>query len=220
MNRGARRNNRPRANAAGAVGRRITDLQRRVIGHQYKPNPDPTPFVLYPWNSWTFQIRGKVTATKSGGITTVTPYKTTIVDIASQIASANGMAAKPNVRVKRATSWATASSSGNSLAVPAITTGYFELAGVNPASSITVRETFSDKGTLNMSACTGYVFPITDQKEIFDGTSLDTATVMASTSDSAIFADLGDGDSAEVDVTHRVYVEWKAKNPLLTEFEK
>jgi hypothetical protein len=149
-------------------------------------------------------------------VLTITPYQTKVSDLAKQIAVAYGMGATPVVRVKRAASWATASQGGNSLDVPALTTGYFELAGHNSSASATIRETFTDKGTLNSPACTGYVFPIVDQKEIFDGSALDDLIMMVSTSDSSRFDSLSDGESTSVDVTHRVYLEWKAKNPLLT----
>jgi hypothetical protein len=186
-------------------------MQQVIKGHTYRPRPDPPPFVTVPWNSWTYTVKGKITAAGTAPVV-VTPYTTTVKQIATQIAEAVGIASVfPVIKVLRATAWITANQP-NGLITPTGTAAFYELAGYNNTDK-SKREVVSDQGTLNMPACFGYVYPSVDQKEILDAATEPNQPVMATTTS-------GIAAGTEIEVEHRIQVLWKAKNDLFTAAEQ
>jgi hypothetical protein len=179
-------------------------------GVKYSPNPDPPKFVTVPWNTWTYEKSGDITGTSTA---TINPYVTKVSDIATNIAVAVGTSVAPEIKIIRAAAWITASQT-NQLVAPTGTTTFYEIAGDPAANS--KRETISDRGTLNMSATFGYVYPKVDQKEIIDPASEDR-NILATTSDSPVLA--SGSDNRSLAVIHRVYVLWRPKNNLFTNVE-
>lgn len=195
------------------LGVKLRALHDKVTGHQYRPKPDPSSFVTVPWNTWTYSATGEIEADASSP-PTITPYTTTVGQIAEQIKAANGIGAvAPEIKILRAASWITASTS-QGLTVPKGTTTFYEIAGYDGTNK-SKRETVTDQGTINMPAVAGYVFPIVDQKEILDPNVASGRPVMATTSDSSFLT-----SNARLPVNHRVYVLWRAKNSLFTESEQ
>jgi hypothetical protein len=193
------------------LGVRLRTLQQSVTGHTYKPRPDPTPFVTVPWNTWTYSKTGTIDADDQPS-PTITPYTTTIGDIATQIKDANGIGAvAPVVKVLRAAAWITANQP-NGLITPSGTTAFYELSGYDTTDK-SKREIVSDQGTLNMPATFGYVFPIVDQKEILDAATSVNQPVMATTTEGLV-------TDQKVQCNHRIHVLWKAKNNLFTASEQ
>jgi hypothetical protein len=185
-------------------------MQQGIKGHTYRPRPDPPPFVTVPWNSWTYTVKGTITA--AGSPVVVTPYTTTVQQISKQIADAVGISTVfPVFKVLRATAWITANQP-NGLITPTGTAAFYELAGYANTDK-SKREVVSDQGTLNMPACFGYVYPNVDQKEILDAATEPSQPVMATTT-----SGLAAGDSIEVE--HRIQVLWKAKNNLFAASEQ
>jgi hypothetical protein len=180
-------------------------------GVKYSPNPNPPDFVAVPWNTWTYENTGEITS--SGGPAVVVPFATKALAVAEQISAALGSSVAPEIKILRASAWITASQT-NQLVAPTGTTTFYELAGDATANS--KRETISDRGTLNMPATFGYVYPKVDQKEIIDATSEDR-NILATTSDSPALQP-GSTDRT-LAVTHRVHVLWRPKNNLFVAVE-
>lgn len=60
-------------------------------GIEYHPRHNPTSFEELPWNHWTYEVTGDITSKVEGVGVVVTPYKTTLLDIAEQITNAYGI---------------------------------------------------------------------------------------------------------------------------------
>lgn len=210
-NRGRRMNAGARNGRNAHLAVKVRSLQQSVTGHTYRPRPDPTSFVTVPWNSWTYSKTGVISADDQTD-PTITPFTTTIGEIAGQIKDANGIGAvAPVVKVLRAAAWITANQP-NGLITPSGTTAFYELAGYDSTTK-SKREIVTDQGTLNMPATFGYVYPIVDQKEILDPATSTNQPVMATTTD-------GLSSNDKIQVNHRIHVLWKAKNNLFTASEQ
>lgn len=168
----------------------VRNLERRMTGHRTVPANNPPAFVERPWNSWTFE-RLETTTTQLQGISI------TVNDIITQIRSKCAIAAENNqilIKIQSAQIWCTAST----LIVPDISVTFYELSGETISTEQNQRSTQRDKGTLNMPAKCGYVFPTTDRKDIL-GTARAGLLVC-----NAIGTDVGSN------ITFRVQVLWQS----------
>lgn len=129
-----------------------------MTGHKMVPANNPPAFVQRPWNNWTFE-RLETTTTDLQGI------NITVGDIIDQIRAKNAIAETGNqilIKVQAAQIWCTASG----LIYPDLDAAFYELAGESTSTDQNERSTQRDKGTLNMPAKVGYVYPSTDRKDI------------------------------------------------------
>lgn len=190
MNRGRNgrtiaRGRRAAPNAVAMVRR----LEHRVSGHRIVPSPHPTTFVERPWNSWTFE-RTSVTAASSEASTI------TVGDIITQIRNRCAIAEAGNqilIKVQSAAAWVTAAT----LVYPDLEAVFYELSSAS-TSDQAVRSQQRDKGTLNMPAKAGYVYPMSDQKEILGPEDANTF----------IFSAIADNSGSTI--TARVRLLWQS----------
>lgn len=167
----------------------VRRLEHRVNGYRVVPAPHPTTFVERPWNSWTFE---KSAQTTEGALSLVTR----INDVITQIRSKCAIAESGNnilLKVLSASGWVTAAG----LIYPDLQAVFYELSSAS-TSGQAIRSQQRDKGTLNMPAKAGYVYPMSDQKEILsnDDANTDIFTCIAGAADSI--------------VTARVHVLWQS----------
>lgn len=141
----------------------IRQLERRLTGHKTVPANNPPAFVQKPWNSWTFE-RTEITSADLQG------YSITVGDIIDQIrarcniaAVNNGVANQILIKIQSSQIWCTASG----LILPDMDASFYELAGEKLPTTQNVRSAQRDKGTLNMPAKVGYMYPSNDKKDIF-----------------------------------------------------
>jgi len=185
--RGRGRNNQSRATQA------IRNLERRLTGHKTVPANNPPSFVERPWNSWTFE-RQDLT---NSDLQFVNIF---VSDIINQIRSkcAIDSSGIVNIKVQSAQVWCTAST----LIVPDISVNFYELAGESGSTVQNARSAQRDKGTLNMPAKCGYVYPSTDRKDIL-GSSAQTGLLVVQAA----------ATSSGSNVNFRVQVLWQSKPP-------
>lgn len=191
MNRGRNgrttaRGTRGAPNAVAMVRR----LENRVSGHRFTPSPFPTTFVERPWNSWTFERSAVTSAASEASLISVT-------DIVNQIRSRCAIAAEGNnilIKVQSASAWVTA---GGALIYPDLECVFYELSSAS-TSDQAIRSQQRDKGTLNMPAKAGYMYPMSDQKEIL---SADDSNIF-------IFSAIA-GDTGSI-ITTRVHLLWQS----------
>lgn len=136
----------------------VRNLERRMTGHRTVPANNPPAFVERPWNSWTFERLDGTTGDLQG-------INITVGDIISQIRSKCAIAEGNTqilVKIQSSQVWCTAST----LIVPDMSVTFYELAGETSSTEQNVRSAQRDKGTLNMPAKCGYVYPASDRKDI------------------------------------------------------
>ena len=188
--RGRGRGRSGRANAGrNTVHQQIRNLERRLTGHKTIPAANPPAFVQVPWNSWTFEREEQTTTDLQG-------YQITVGDILTQIKARLGLGDQSGVRIKVQSSqvWCTAAS----LIYPDVEGAFYELVGETQSINQSVRSTQRDKGTLNMPARVGYLFPSADRREILGSSEQSLIIVNAVAS------------SAQSRVTFRVQVLWNS----------
>lgn len=159
MNR--RRNTRGRVPRPNPAMQAVRALERRMNGHKTVPANNPPAFVQRPWNSWTFERLETTTGELQG-------VNITVGDVIQQIRNKCAIAADGNqilIKVQSAQIWCTASG----LIYPDLDAAFFELAGESTSIDQNERSAQRDKGTLNMPAKVGYVYPSSDRKEILNG---------------------------------------------------
>lgn len=128
-----------------------------MTGHKTVPANNPTAFVQRPWNSWTYEKF----ETTTGDLQTVS---ITVNDITNNIRGRCAISAEGNklqLKILSSQIWCTASS----LTYPDLEAAFFEVQGDTPLTQ-QIRSLQRDKGTLNMPAKAGYVFPTVDQRDI------------------------------------------------------
>jgi len=167
----------------------VRNLERRMTGHRTVPAANPPPFVERPWNSWTFERLDNTT-------TDLQLLIITISDIILQIRGKCSINDSANILIKVQSSqiWCTAST----LIVPDVSVQFFELAGESSSSVQNARSSQRDKGTLNMPAKCGYVYPSADRKDIL-GTPQANLTVCTATP-----------SASGSNVTFRIQVLWQS----------
>jgi len=124
------------------------------------PSPVPRAFVQIPWNSWTYEFSEDVPAASAN-----TPLTVTVTKILQNLTDNIGLDSTASIRVKvlSAQVWVTASG----LQYPSLTADFYEING-NTANAASIRSTQSDKGTLNMPARAGYVYPVSDSRDVLN----------------------------------------------------
>lgn len=152
-----------RNNGPQHVTTAIRQLERRLTGHKTVPANNPPAYVQRPWNSWTFERTEITTADLQG-------YSITVGDIINQIrakcniaADNQGVANQILIKVQSSQIWCTASG----LILPDVDAAFYELSGEKVATAQNERSSQRDKGTLNMPAKVGYMYPNADRKDIF-----------------------------------------------------
>merc|ERR1712096_480557 len=152
-----RRNNNTRAPQVGARAL-VRASQHRDAGKKLVPALRPPQIVRLPWNSYTFS------ATYSTDTTTT--INITVGSIRQQIVSRMGLTGAPgriSLKVNSCYAWNTAV--GGSFAQPSMEGLFWEL-NTDSGGSYSVRSEQYDHGTLNVPARVGYLYPLTDRKEV------------------------------------------------------
>jgi len=168
----------------------VRNLERRITGHRTVPANNPPPFVERPWNSWTFERMDNTTGVLQG-------FNITVGDIINQIRGKCAIAEEGNqilIKIQSCQVWCTASN----LIVPDISVTFYEIAGETLSIDQNARSSQRDKGTLNMPAKCGYVYPSSDRKDILNGARANLLVV------NAVATELGSN------ITFRVQVLWQS----------
>lgn len=147
---------RARAPAPRPVQARVTNLNHQLRGTKFTPAPHPRPYTAVPWNSLTVEFEQKVVSAETNEI------DVTVNDVRSAIEEKVGSI--PKFKVIRAEGWCTA----NGLSYPTLKAEFFDLVDQDPINP-EARSQQSDRGTLNMPAKTGFLWPMTDQKRVLSG---------------------------------------------------
>jgi hypothetical protein len=137
----------------------VRRAQNEDKGHKVVPALRPPQIVRLPWNSYTFSAT-YATSAGAGDVTV------TVGNIRGQINSLMGLTGAPgriSLKVQKAYAWNTAV--GPSFAQPSLQGLFWELR-TDSSGSYSVRSEQYDHGSLNIPARTGYVFPLTDRKEV------------------------------------------------------
>jgi len=183
------RGNRGRARAPAPqrnVQARVTNLNHQLRGTKFTPAPYPRSYTAVPWNSLTVEFEQPVTDSGS------TELEVTVSEIRTKIQEKVG--AIPKFKCIRVESWCTA----DGLSYPTLKAEFFDLVDqdvINPEA----RSQQSDRGTLNMPAKIGFLYPMTDQKRVLS--SPDTAIKLFKVG-------TGGAESGMV-LLARVHVLWK-----------
>jgi len=171
------------------VDQRFRNLERRLTGHKTVPATNPPAFVQLPWNSWTFERTDNSTSDLQG-------FNITVGDILTQIRSRLQLSDGADIRIKVQSSqiWLTAAN----LIFPDLEATFYELSGESTSTDQNPRSVQRDKGTLNMPARCGYMYPSADKREIVGAnqSTLIVANGIATTSGS--------------DITFRIQVLWQS----------
>lgn len=132
--------------------------QSRNAGCKVVPALRPPQIVRLPWNSLTFSATYSTASTSTITIT--------VGNLRQKIISLMGLAGSPgliSLKVQSASAWNTAV--GPNFAQPSLEGLFWELA-TDSGGSYSVRSEQYDHGTLNIPARVGYVYPLTDRKEV------------------------------------------------------
>lgn len=131
-----------------------------MFGSKMVPSPVPRAFVQIPWNSWTYELSEDIPAASAN-----TPLTVTVTKLIQNLTDNVGLDQSASIRVKvqSAQVWVTASG----LQYPSLTADFYEING-NTANAASIRSTQSDKGTLNMPARAGYVYPVSDSRDVLN----------------------------------------------------
>lgn len=161
-------NNNTRRTQVGARAL-VRASQQRDAGKKLVPALRPPQIVRLPWNSYTFSA---TYATNSA-----TNIDISIGAIRQQIVSRmgfTGFSGSISLKVNSCYAWNTAV--GGSFAQPSMEGLFWEL-NTDSGGSYSVRSEQYDHGTLNVPARVGYLYPLTDRKEVH--TSSNDAHVIA-----------------------------------------
>lgn len=118
----------------------------------------PPQIVRLPWNSYTFSA---TYATES-----IQQINISVGSIRQQIVTRMGLTGSPgriSLKVNSCYAWNTAI--GGSFAQPSLEGLFWEL-NTDSGGSYSVRSEQYDHGTLNVPARVGYLYPLTDRKEV------------------------------------------------------
>lgn len=194
----SRRGNRQHRGGNPTVRQMIRGAQSRDSGKKLVPALRPPQIVRLPWNSFTFSA---TYSTDSASEITVS-----IGSIRGQINSIMGLVGAPgtiSLKVNSAYGWNTAA---GSLAQPSLQGLFWELR-TDSGGSYSVRSEQYDHGTLNVPARCGYLWPLSDRKEVH--TSANDNHVVAKFT-------VPSGALPNGNITVRVNVLWNsAANPAL-----
>jgi len=171
------------------LDQRFRNLERRLTGHKTVPATNPPAFVQLPWNSWTFERTDSTTSDLQG-------INITVGDVLTQIRSRLQLADSADIRIKVQSSqiWCTAAG----LVYPDLEATFYELLGETTANQQNPRSTQRDKGTLNMPARCGYMYPSADKREIVGSPQ------------SGLIISNGVATSTGSELTFRIQVLWQS----------
>lgn len=136
----------------------IRAAQHRDAGKKLVPALRPPQIVRLPWNSYTFSATYATVSSQTINIT--------IGVIRNQIAQRMGItgtAGQISLKVNSAYAWNT--SVGPNFSQPSLEGLFWELS-TDSGGSYSVRSEQYDHGTLNIPARVGYLYPLTDRKEV------------------------------------------------------
>jgi hypothetical protein len=153
---------------------------------------DPPPFVVRPWNSYTYESNANV-------VDSATAQFTSIDIIGARIRANMGMSSTSVIELKilRAYVWAT--SDGPDFLQPGIDVFFMEMTGQSfQVASPSVRSQVKDLGTVNRPAHVGYEWPIVDSREVFREQQENNPIVLRVSV-----------SSAPIRLTQRVHVLWR-----------
>jgi hypothetical protein len=156
MRRGNRRGN--ASNVNPGVRALLRRSQARDGGVKIVPSFRPPQIVRLPWNSFTFSA--------SYDTTSAAQITVSIGSIRGQIISQMGLTGSPgriSLKVQSAYAWNT--SIGPGFKQPSLQGLFWELS-TDSGGSYSVRSEQYDHGTLNVPARCGYLYPLTDRKEV------------------------------------------------------
>lgn len=156
-----RRNNNNRTNQ-GTRGM-IRAAQHRDAGKKLIPALRPPQIVRLPWNSYTFSATFATATSQTINITVGT--------IRNQIASLMGFTGSTgsvSIKVNSAYAWNT--SIGPNFSQPSMEGLFWELS-TDSGGTYSVRSEQYDHGTLNIPARVGYLYPLSDRKEVHTATN-------------------------------------------------
>lgn len=181
--------NQGRAVAQESVNQRIRQLERRLTGHKTVPATNPPAFVQVPWNSWTFERTDTTSQDLQG-------FNITVNDVLTQIKNRLLLQDNSDLRIKvqSAQIWCTAAG----LIYPDLEATFYELAGETTSTSQYPRSVQRDKGTLNMPARCGYMYPSADKREI------------VGTPQAGLIISTGVATQTGSELTFRIQVLWQA----------
>lgn len=175
--------------AAQTVDQRFRQLERRLTGHKTVPATNPPAFVQVPWNTWTFERTDTTTQNLQG-------FNITVQDILTQLKNrllfSDG--ADLRIKVQSAQIWCTAAG----LIFPDLEATFYELSGESTSVNQYPRSVQRDKGTLNMPARCGYMYPSADKREI------------VGTPEAGLIVSTGVATASGSEITFRVQVLWQA----------
>jgi len=159
------------------------------MGCKTRPPQIPRTFVQYPWNSWTYE--SVFTTTDS-----IDSFSVTVEQLTADLTGKLGLSNDDGLRLKiqHAQVWCTASS----LVYPSIQADFYEING-NQANNASVRSTQIDKGTLNVPARAGYMYPVSDSKDVLNGGDTQLNVVAAK------------ADATGSTLTFRVHLLWQVR---------
>ena len=166
---------------------RISNLNNQLRGTKFVPPPVPRPFTAVPWNTLTVEIEQEVT---SGTLA----LNLSVSDIMTKVQEISGVAVK--IKVSRAEVWCTATN----LSYPTLKTVFYDLDQIPAGTPAEPRSQQSDRGTLNMPARSGFLWPMSDQKLVLGADETDFKVLDAS--------GVGTGSVLLV----RVHVVWQYAN--------
>lgn len=189
MNARGRARGRRAAPRGPTVDQRFRMLERRLNGHKTVPATNPPAFVQLPWNSWTFE-RTETTTSDLQGVSIL------VSDILAQIKARLLLTTGADLRIKvqSAQIWCTASN----LIYPDLAATFYELSGESVPTNQNPRSSQRDKGTLNMPARCGYMYPNADKREILG------------TNQGGLIVSNGVATSSGSELTFRVQVLWQS----------
>lgn len=170
----------------------LATLRHQMSGVKTTPSPNPGTYVALPWNAFTYE-REVVTTTASQ------TFDTSVTEVLTQLLLRIGLSSATHISIKIRSAQVWGTSAGPDFPLPDILVGFHELA--NPQTANTVRSTQRDKGTLNMPAKTGYLWPSSDSREVLDSSTPGLKLISAAATDIGTY------------VTVRIQFLWKANVP-------
>jgi len=132
--------------------------QSRDHGKKLVPQTRPPQIVRLPWNSYTFSATYSLSAQS-------TKVEVTVGNIRTQIRDRMGMGNSAVIGLKVNAAYAWNTSVGPAFAQPSMESLFWELT-TDSGGSYKVRSEQYDHGTLNIPARGGYLYPLTDRKEV------------------------------------------------------
>ena len=172
--------------------RRLANMESRVQGRKVNPAPNPPCFVEVPWNDWTFE-RLETTTEDLQNI------DISVAGITQQIRGRLGIESTATIWLKVQSAYVWATSAGPDFVTPDVEVSFYEVQGEPSAQH--ARSVQRDKGTLNMPARCGFIYPINDSREILGNTSERALNILRATA-----------SASGTNVTLRVHVLYQSNS--------